>query len=92
MSPMKRVIFRRWTVAVDVEATTKAYAGIERGDAERCGCTPCVNFVAAREQVYPRRYFDSSRRSVSAVAAKQRCSTTADCRTVFIPMAHGSTL
>ena len=50
---MKRVIFRRWTIAVDVEATTKAYAGIERGGAERCDCTPCKNFAMARERVYP---------------------------------------
>jgi hypothetical protein len=30
-----------------------AYAEMERSAPEECGCTPCLNWVAAREETYP---------------------------------------
>jgi hypothetical protein len=36
----------------DRAATQQAFSAIEKGAPERCGCSYCRNFVAAREQVY----------------------------------------
>ena len=45
--------FGQWQYSVDREATVAAYARAEHGDAVRCGCNGCRNFVAARSQVFP---------------------------------------
>ena len=37
----------------DRNATLAAYADLQQGGAERCGCAGCRNFVAAREQAFP---------------------------------------
>ena len=42
-----------WVVKYDAETTRAVYAQIESGDAERCGCEPCLNFARVREKVYP---------------------------------------
>lgn len=45
--------YKSWLVRCDPEATRTAYAWIERGAPENCGCDHCLNFIAAREQSYP---------------------------------------
>jgi len=46
------VAFRRWTLDADPERTRQAHAQLGRGGAEECGCDPCRNFIAAREQLF----------------------------------------
>ena len=36
----------------DPESTRKAYAAVQKGGPEKCGCEPCFNFVAARDRIY----------------------------------------
>ncbi len=58
---MTPVRFRRWLVSADADATRKAHAQMPSQSAETCGCTPCLNFAAMREQIYPpeiRRLFE----------------------------------
>jgi len=38
---------------LDIHATLAAYAELQHGDAERCGCSGCRNFIAARAQAFP---------------------------------------
>jgi hypothetical protein len=45
--------FGRWDINYDAESTRKAYASVTTGGPEECGCQPCLNFVAARAQIYP---------------------------------------
>ena len=45
--------FGQWQYSVDRDATVAAYARAAHGDAVRCGCNGCRNFVAARSQVFP---------------------------------------
>jgi hypothetical protein len=37
----------------DRQATLAAYAQLQQGWAERCGCSGCRNFIAARAQAFP---------------------------------------
>ncbi len=48
---MALVRFGRWTVQCDPEKTRQAYLS-QTGCAERCGCTICKNFIAARGKIY----------------------------------------
>jgi hypothetical protein len=50
---MNEVTFRGWHLAYDAEATACAYAAARPVGPERCGCTDCLNFIAARDTVYP---------------------------------------
>ncbi|MHC4060920.1 MAG: hypothetical protein ACYSUC_05675 [Planctomycetota bacterium] len=50
---METLSIGRWVVSYDAETTRKAYAQIESGDAERCGCEYCLNFARVRDDVYP---------------------------------------
>src|SRR6266851_7468631 len=50
---MESVHFGRWELSCDPESTRKAYAAISIGGPEECGCQPCLNFAAARTQIYP---------------------------------------
>jgi hypothetical protein len=50
---MDLIHFGRWQVSTDREATKQAYAAISRSGSETCPCKPCLNFLAAREHVYP---------------------------------------
>jgi hypothetical protein len=50
---MDSIHFGRWQVSADREASKQAYAAISKGGPETCTCKPCLNFVAAREHVYP---------------------------------------
>jgi hypothetical protein len=40
-------------IRYDREQTVRAYSPIERGEAERCGCSYCLNFAAQRTAAYP---------------------------------------
>jgi hypothetical protein len=40
-------------VLYDRALTERAYAGLEAGDAERCGCSYCRNFASQRAVIYP---------------------------------------
>ena len=51
---LETVRFRKWELAADPAATEEAYAGIEIGWPEFCGCVHCKNFEQARPTVYPR--------------------------------------
>jgi len=48
-----RISFARWELACDPAVTRELYGSVKSGAPEACGCAPCRNFVAAREQVYP---------------------------------------
>jgi hypothetical protein len=50
---MTTIKFKKWKIKCDVEATREAYAMIERGGPEECGCNTCKNFDAARQYAYP---------------------------------------
>ena len=49
---MESVHFGRWELSCDPESTRKAYAAVSMGGPEECGCEPCLNFAAARDQIY----------------------------------------
>ena len=50
---MDPVIFGKWHIACDPEATRQAHHQISVGGPEACGCLFCQNFAIARSQVYP---------------------------------------
>ncbi len=50
---MQTVELRKWRVRSDPDLTREAYARIDAGAAETCGCEECFNFAAARHLVYP---------------------------------------
>jgi hypothetical protein len=59
---MKSITFARWEIECDAPVTRDLLSRLQSGAPEKCGCTPCLNFAAAREQVYPVdviRLFDS---------------------------------
>jgi hypothetical protein len=41
------------TIRFDQTRTRVAYAAVPSGDAERCGCSYCLNFAAQRSNAYP---------------------------------------
>jgi hypothetical protein len=43
-------------IRYDRERTRKAYSAMESGDAERCGCSYCLNFAAQRMTAYPANF------------------------------------
>jgi hypothetical protein len=49
---MKNFPFGRWEIESDPEATRRGYAQISKGGPEQCRCEPCLNFIAARNQIY----------------------------------------
>jgi hypothetical protein len=55
---MKEIHYKRWEFYADVEATREAYSLIKGGGAEECGCNNCLNFVAARDIVYPQEVLE----------------------------------
>ena len=50
---MESVVFGKWQLECNPEATRHAHNGITVGSPEACGCRDCQNFVVARSQVYP---------------------------------------
>jgi hypothetical protein len=55
---VESVRWGRWEINCDSDATRNAYGGVSLGAPEACGCHPCLNFVAARTQVYPANVFE----------------------------------
>ena len=55
---MARLVYREWIFDCDVEATRKAYGGIDFGGAEACDCHLCRNFLLARPEVFPAEILD----------------------------------
>jgi hypothetical protein len=49
---MQTLALRKWVVRSEPELTEEAYAQVESGAAECCGCEECFNFAAARHLVY----------------------------------------
>ena len=49
---MESIRFARWELSCYPASTRKAYAAITKGGPEKCGCEPCLNFAAARGQIY----------------------------------------
>ena len=50
---MDKIKFHPWLLHYDHDATTNAYKEIEQGDATRCVCSYCKNFVTVRDDAYP---------------------------------------
>lgn len=50
--------FGQWRYTVDRDATEAAYSRATQGDAQRCGCSHCRNFVAVRDLALPRQFRD----------------------------------
>jgi hypothetical protein len=50
---METLSIEPWLLKHDKHATALAYAQIQSGAAEGCACDYCLNFVAARENIYP---------------------------------------
>jgi hypothetical protein len=49
---MQLVALHKWSVRSDPDATREAYARIEHGGAEDCGCEACFNFASVRHLLY----------------------------------------
>ena len=49
---MQTVALHKWAVDNEPDLTREAYAQIECGGAEDCGCEACFNFATARHLVY----------------------------------------
>jgi hypothetical protein len=59
---MEPLTFARWRLLADAEATRTAYLAIPAGPPGGCGCAPCRNFAAARDDAYPAAVLDLFRR------------------------------
>ena len=55
---MQTVELRKWRVRSDPDLTREAYARIDVGGAESCGCEECFNFAASRHLVYTAEVLD----------------------------------
>jgi hypothetical protein len=44
------------TIRFDREQTRRVYSALTSGDAERCGCSSCLNFAAQRQAAYPESF------------------------------------
>ncbi|MDH3518880.1 MAG: hypothetical protein OEM49_00360 [Myxococcales bacterium] len=75
---MQRVELRKWSVLSDPDETREAYARIECGGAESCGCEACFNFASTRHLVYSSELLDFFERLgidplLEAEACHERC-------------------
>jgi hypothetical protein len=50
---MEHVVFGRWRLSCDCEASRRGYQLVPVGAPEACGCLYCRNFAATRSHVYP---------------------------------------
>lgn len=55
---MQTLEYKEWRLAFDAERTRRAYAKLESGSSEQCGCAYCRNFAAVRSQAYPSEVLD----------------------------------
>ncbi|MEM7412618.1 MAG: hypothetical protein AAF430_20475 [Myxococcota bacterium] len=49
---METVALRKWAIDTEPDLTREAYALIDCGGAESCGCEACFNFATSRHLVY----------------------------------------
>jgi hypothetical protein len=49
--------YRDWTIEFDKELTIKGYESITAGGAETCICSDCKNYIANRENIFPKEVF-----------------------------------
>ena len=49
---MELVELSKWSVWTDPDLTREAYALMDSGGAERCGCEACYNFLNSRHLIY----------------------------------------
>lgn len=49
---MQTIELRKWAICCEPELTREAYALIDSGGAELCGCEECFNFATARHLLY----------------------------------------
>src|SRR5258708_23572764 len=54
--PMTELRLGDQLVSYDRDATVAAYAQLQRGSAEMCGCSVCRNFLAQRDKLYPQHF------------------------------------
>ena len=52
------VNFKDWRFEVDKTMTEQTYRGISNSGAETCGCNDCKNYVAYRDNVFPKEIID----------------------------------
>lgn len=50
---MEQIRLGDQVIRFDRERTRQAYSSMKGGDAERCGCSYCLNFAAQRSTAYP---------------------------------------
>ena len=55
---MQRIEFGKWSALTNPDLTREAYALMEDGGAECCGCELCFNFAASRHLVYSTEVLD----------------------------------
>lgn len=53
---MDEILLGDQIIRFDKPGTRAAYEAIARGDADRCGCSYCLNFAAQRSSVYPHEF------------------------------------
>lgn len=53
---MHPVRYHAWAIQVDVEATARAYAQLSTGEAEKCGCRDCLNWISHRLSAFPAEF------------------------------------
>ena len=58
MSSMETISLNKWAVDTEPELTREAYALLDCGGAEDCGCEACFNFAAARHLIYSAELLD----------------------------------
>jgi hypothetical protein len=49
---MQVIELRKWAIRCEPDLTREAYALIDSGGAEECGCETCFNFAATRHLLY----------------------------------------
>ncbi len=57
LAQMKQVVFGRWTLEANPDATRVAYGAVAHGAPELCDCPACRNFAANRTTAYPGEFF-----------------------------------
>ncbi len=55
---MELLELSKWSVWTDPDLTREAYALMDSGGAERCGCEACYNFLNTRHLVYSTEVLD----------------------------------
>lgn len=54
----EEIKYKDWVLSVDYERTKQVYDNVSKGSPETCTCSPCQNFAANRENIYPQEIKD----------------------------------